>query len=297
MDIPVELPEWMLSLLIGCIVAVIVLLGMPENDVVADGEIGSSQRAGKKRSLLLNIFYPLIASVAQLISLVPLGSAWEKLDKQLIKAGRPGGLSVEEFHATRLIAVFFAVMAGMFFDSELDLTPVCALGLGILGFVYPDIWLKEAVQKRRRRIFRDLPDILDTLRLAVDAGFDLSSALNVVVERGRKGPLLDELELVDREVQLGRTRREAFRNFADRIGMGEINSFVVALNQADQLGASIGPVLRAQSEMSRSRRWQLAEALVNKMPMKMLGPLVVFIFPSSFIILFTPLLIQWMQSG
>jgi tight adherence protein C len=78
--------------------------------------------------------------------------------------------------------------------------------------------------------------------------------------------------------------------------MTEINAFVLALLQAEQLGASVGPVLKAQGEMARTRRWQLAEVLVNKMPMKMLGPLVVFIFPSSFIILFTPLLIQWFNS-
>ena len=90
-------------------------------------------------------------------------------------------------------------------------------------------------------------------------------------------------------------RQEALREFAERISMSEINAFVLALIQADQLGASIAPVLRAQSEMARKRRWQLAEELVNKLPMKMLGPLVVFIFPASFIILFTPLLIQYLQ--
>ena len=183
----------------------------------------------------------------------------------------------------------------MFFDSELDLSPIFTVLLSMVGFVYPDIWLTEAIQKRRRKIFRDLPDILDVLRLATDAGFDLTSALTAVIEQGRKGPLLDELELVEREVQLGRPRHEAFKRFAERLDMPEINSFVIALNQADRLGASIGPVLRAQSEMSRSRRWQLAEALVNKIPMKMLMPLVIFIFPSSFVILFTPLLIRWMQ--
>jgi len=130
----------------------------------------------------------------------------------------------------------------------------------------------------------------------VDAGLDLSSALRVVCEQGKKGPLLDEFEDVEREISLGRTRKEALRNFADRVAMTEINSFVVALIQADQLGASIGPILKIQGEIARTRRWQLAETLVNKMPMKMLGPLVVFIFPASFINLFTPLVIQWMQS-
>jgi tight adherence protein C len=78
--------------------------------------------------------------------------------------------------------------------------------------------------------------------------------------------------------------------------MTEINAFVLALIQADQLGASVGPILRVQADVSRTRRWQAAEVVVNKMPMKMLAPLIVFIFPASFIILFAPLLIQYMQS-
>ena len=294
MDI-VELLPWVLSLLLGCVAASIFMFGDKEAREILDASQTNSSKV-RKKSILLKLFYPLIVILASIVEALPLEKRMEKLEEKLIQAGRPGGLSPEEFSATRFLAVLFGYLAGTFFDMEFDVMPLCGMSLALLGFVYPDIWLGDAIAKRRRRIFRDLPDVLDTLRLAVDAGFDLSSALAVVVERGRKGPLLEELELVDREVQLGRTRREAFRNFADRIAMAEINAFVIALNQADQLGASIGPVLRSQSEMSRSRRWQLAETLVNKMPMKMLGPLVIFIFPSSFIILFTPLLIQWMQS-
>lgn len=145
-------------------------------------------------------------------------------------------------------------------------------------------------------MFRDLPDTLDMLRLAVDAGLDLNSALKVVVEKGRRGPLLDEFDRIERDITLGRTRKEAFRSFADRAQMTEISSFVLALIQADQLGASIGPVLKVQADVARARRWQLAEVIVNKMPIKLLGPLVTLIFPASFIILFTPLVIQYFQS-
>ncbi len=296
MELPVTFPAWLLSLLLGSVVMVVILLAFPDPNAIDDGSDPRLAARKESKSILFKIFLPLIVLIAQFIALLPLGSRRQKTELKLTQAGRPGGLTADEYDASRVLAIFFAVLAGMFFDSELDLTPICTLALGALGFMYPDIWLKDAIANRRRQIFRDLPDILDTLRLAVDAGFDLSSALAVVVERGRRGPLLDELELVAREVSLGRTRQQAFKNFADRIAMAEINAFVVAINQADQLGASIGPVLKAQSEMSRTRRWQLAEALVNKIPMKMLAPLIIFIFPSSFIILFTPLLIQWMQS-
>ncbi|MFN8390290.1 MAG: type II secretion system F family protein [Bdellovibrionota bacterium] len=265
---------------------------------LADGGIqaGNTRRTVEQKSLFLRIFGGAIRALGKVIATLPLGESREKLRKKLLQAGNPGGLTVDEFHASRLIGVVLAVIAGMFVDSSLDVSPMFTVVLGFLGFLYPNIYLNGMIQKRRRRIFRDLPDILDILRLATDAGLDMNSAMKVVVEKGRPGPMLYELEQVEREVSLGRTRREAFRNFADRISMTEINSFVLALLQAEQLGASVGPVLRAQSEMARTRRWQVAEVLVNKMPMKMLGPLVVFIFPSSFIILFTPLLIQWFQS-
>ncbi len=263
-------------------------------------EVGIGGAYSRRREFnhwFLRIFGSLIMSMGEVMSVLPLGNSREKLRKKLTQAGMPGGLSVDEFNAARVVAIGLLAAAGAALDFLLYTFPVMATLLGCLGVIYPDIWLSGLTQRRRRSIFRDLPDTLDILRLAVDAGLDLSSAMKIVVEKGRKGPLLDELEKVEREMSLGRTRKEAMRNFADRLAMSEINSFVLALIQADQLGASIGPILKVQSEMARTRRWQLAEVLVNKMPMKMLGPLVVFIFPASFIILFTPLIIQWMQSG
>lgn len=288
---------WLLSLPWALTAFTLALFFMQAQEDAGFEEGGiTTRRRAPQRGLLLRLAMPLIRPLGQLIAVLPLGASREKLAKRLAQAGHPGGLSPDEFHAARIVAIVFMGLAGMFIDNELGMMPTFTLVLVVIGFMYPDIWLKQALQKRRTRVFRDLPDMLDILRLACDAGLDLSSAMKVVVEKGRKGPMLDELELVEREIALGRTRKEAFKNFADRLQMTEINAFVVALMQADQLGASVGPILKAQSEMARTRRWQLAEALVNKMPMKMLGPLVIFIFPSSFIILFTPLLIQWMQA-
>lgn len=256
----------------------------------------NKKNKGEKKSILLKIFLPIIISLGSIISTLPLGKNRELMEKKLIQAGRPGGLSVDEYFASQVVSLVVATFIGMFFDSEFEMSPTLTIAFAALGFCYPKIWLNGVILKRRQRIFRDLPDTLDLLRLATDAGMDLNGAMQVVVERGREGPLLVELEQVEKEISLGKTRQESFRSFAERIGMTEINTFVLALIQAEQLGSSIGPVLKTQSEMARIRRWQLAEAVVNKLPMKMLGPLVVFIFPSSFIVLFTPLLIQWFQS-
>lgn len=286
-----------IQLLTSGLMAIAVFFGVlfliPDDKVEGPGGI---YRKRERKGIFLKLFFPLIVSLGQVFAVLPLGATREKLKIRLIQAGSPGGLSADEYYATRMISLVLIGLAGWYFDSELKTQPIFMLVGVLLGWFYPDIWLKGRIELRQRQIFRDLPDLLDTLRLAVDAGLDLGSAMKVVVEKGKKGALLEELELVEREMTLGRTRKEAFKNFADRISMTEINAFVLALMQADQLGASVGPILRVQSQVARTRRWQLAEALVNKMPMKMLGPLVVFIFPASFIILFTPLVIQWMQS-
>lgn len=273
-----------------------IIVFWPEEELVTEGLGTGGKRRMERRGIFLKVFGGVIYALSGFFASLPLGDMREKLRVKLIAAGSPGGLNADEFNAARVVAIALLVLCGMFIDNEVNLSPIIAISLGTLGVVYPDIWLSDLTLKRRRRIFRDLPDFLDTLRLAVDAGLDLGSALKVAVEKGRPGPLLDEMEKVERDIALGRTRKEAFRSFADRLGMSEINAFVLALIQADQLGASIGPILKVQAEVARTKRWQMAEVIVNKMPMKMLGPLVVFIFPASFVILFTPLLIQYLQS-
>ena len=286
--------QWIVSIIFGvAIVLAYFALGTRE-DAFLDREDGAGGSSVKARSLFLRIFGGLIVILGDMLKVFPLERV--KLQAKLLRAGNPGNLTPDQFHATRIIATVIGAAAGLFIDGELSVFPLFFVLLGFLGVFYPLMWLNGTVQKRIQRVFRDLPDMLDTLRLAVDAGLDLSSALKVVVEKGRKGPLLEELEKVEKDIALGRTRKEAFRSFADRIGMAEVSAFVLALVQADQLGASVSPVLRTQADVARTRRWQLAEVLVNKLPMKMLGPLVLFIFPASFIILFTPLIIQWMQS-
>ena len=289
--------SWLLAMFVGVVVMWLAMIFQENSEIVAAGgdEIRARRRS-KKLSIFILIFGGVIRSLGQIVSILPFDKAREKVSKQLITAGRPGGLNVDEYLATQVIGLVIGYLAGSFVDTELKVFPIFSIMVGVVGFLYPRIWLHDTAEKRKRRIFRDLPDTLDTLRLAVEAGLDLSSAMSVVVEKGGKSPLIDELEEVERETSLGRTRKEAIKNFADRLGMSEINALALALIQADQLGASIGPILKIQSEMSRTRRWQLAETIVNKMPLKMMAPLVILIFPSSFIVLFTPIILQWMQS-
>jgi tight adherence protein C len=130
------------------------------------------------------------------------------------------------------------------------------------------------------------------LTLSVEAGLDFAAAIGKVVEKGRKGPLADELSLLLRELKLGKTREEALRNLAARAGIASVSSLVSALVQADRMGTPLGKVLRILATQLRVERTQRAEKLANEAPVKMLFPLVCFIFPTVFLMLFGPIAYQ-----
>ena len=220
-----------------------------------------------------------------------------RMDGWLRKAGRP-----RDWSAGHLIA---AMQAG----AALFLGPGIAisfcLGLGVAagvasfaaGAAYPLLWLRDRVRARHQAISRALPYDLDLLTLSVEAGLDFAAALAQVVEKGRPGPLADELALVLKELRLGKTREQALRNLAQRVDLPALTSFVQALVHADRMGTPLGKVLRILSTQLRVERTQRAEKLANEAPVKLLLPLVLFIFPTLFLMLFGPLLHQFVFEG
>jgi tight adherence protein C len=168
---------------------------------------------------------------------------------------------------------------------------------GFLGFVYPGIWLSDRLSLRRRDLLKSLPFFLDIITLCVEAGLNLSGALNQAVQRGPKGVLRDELQKVLRDVRAGKQRAEAMRAMAERLGESVIANLVTSLIQAENLGMNLGPVLRAQAEQRRSERFLRAEKLAMEAPVKMLLPLIAFIFPCTFIVLGFPIVMKLMTSG
>ncbi|MCC6953143.1 MAG: type II secretion system F family protein [Deltaproteobacteria bacterium] len=217
------------------------------------------------------------------------------LDARLRRGALP--ISAEEFLALRFVMALGFVILGTAIDFLARISPMATLVLGILGFLYPAIVLRQRIARREQQISRDFPDLLDILQLAVAAGLDLTSAFRVVVDNASHGPLGEEFSQVERDIVLGKTRADALQGMAERAMMDEVTSFVLAIRQAEQLGASVGPILAVQSEMARAHRWQLAEIIVGKLPMKLVAPLVICIFPASFIVLFTPLIIDFITSG
>ena len=178
-----------------------------------------------------------------------------------------------------------------FSQNELGMVVIVA-ALGLAG---PTIAVTGRASRRRSDITRELPDLVDLLTVSIEAGLALEAALSRVSERG-EGALAVEVRRTLSEIALGRPRRDSLRSLGIRTGVPAVVAFVNSLNQADQSGMELGPVLRAQADVVRQRRRQRAEEAAMKAPIKMLFPLIMFIFPSIFVILLGPAALQMMET-
>ncbi|HEU4458262.1 MAG TPA: type II secretion system F family protein [Methylibium sp.] len=218
---------------------------------------------------------------------------------QLRLAGLDYALSPEQFIAARwvcaaLAAVLFAILA-----SSLRLgVPWTGLALSALfGHVYVGIWLRDQLNLRKRQTLKTLPFFLDMLTLCVEAGLNFTGGLQQAVAKGPAGALRDEFSRVLRDVRAGKPRAQALRQLADRMNEPAIHNLVSALIQAESTGMDLGPVLRAQAEQRRAERFARAEKLAMEAPVKMLFPLIAFIFPCTFIVLGFPIAMKFMALG
>nr|BAL52749.1 tight adherence protein C [uncultured Chloroflexota bacterium] len=224
-------------------------------------------------------------------------SVQQNIELQLEMAGRPYGLDATSFLAFRLIMPTALAGFFLFLFSISPAPPPLSRRLLIItllvftGFLLPGMWLRSQISRRQRDILKSLPDALDLLTICVEAGIGLEAAMSKVAEKWQTA-LSYEFFRVIREIQLGVPRHQALRGMAKRVGLPEMNSFVSAVIQSDTLGVSIAKVLRIQADQMRMRRRQRAEELANQAPVKMVPPMVFLIFPSIFIILLTPAMIQ-----
>jgi tight adherence protein C len=171
-----------------------------------------------------------------------------------------------------------------------------ALG-AICGWAYCGIWLKDRIALRRRELQKSLPFVLDLITLCVEAGLNLQGAFNQAVEKGPEGVLREEIQRVLRDVRNGKARAEALRGMSERLQEASVTNFITAMVQAERVGMNLGPALRAQADQRRSERFLRAEKLAMEAPVKLLFPLIAFIFPCTFIVLFFPIVVQFMSMG
>jgi tight adherence protein C len=271
-------------------------LGSSAEKVAEEAKYVSVERTG-----LLLYVTPIIRALAPFAKMVQtdgLNEYRRKLPKKMTTAGMEGFMTPDEyigFHILCALVPIPLVFYTNFFllgAREVMSYIIFSLPFMLFGAWYPARYLDMKKEQRHKSIFRDLPYVMDLLTVSVEAGLDFQSGISKVVEKGKPGPLREELKRMLNQLQLGTTRVEALRELSARVQLKDLSSLTAALIQAARLGSSIGPILRIQSEMLRTKRSQIAEEMANKAPVKMIFPIVMFIFPSVFLVLLGPVLIK-----
>jgi len=298
------------AVLAGSVVLIIIGLKEPhDSDALQDrmaefaarGEKVSLEEIELSQPISQRVVLPLARKMGEFALRYTPQNALQSTAHKIELAGSPRGMDPTILWGLRfLIAISIGVLFIFLFRiSDLNWTwgrkiLVTAVFVG-LGFMLPELLINSMIQRRQKSIRKAMPDALDLLTICVEAGLGFDGAMNKVYEKW-DNPLSLSFGRVLREIQLGKLRREALRDMADRIGLAEMTSFIAAVIQSEQLGVSMAKVLRIQADQMRIRRRQRAEEEAHKAPIKMLVPMSILIFPSICIVLMTPAILQLMRS-
>ncbi len=240
------------------------------------------------------VLRPAVEGVARAVkSLLP-ASLLADIQKQLTTAGDPMRLNTYVVFWVVCMAVFGMLGAMIFFalpNSLFMQKLLISFSFVFLGWMFPRSWLKAKVKVKQKAVLRALPDALDLITTCVEAGLGLDGALGRVAEKST-GPLADEITRTLRDIAMGKLRREALTELGERVGVEELSNFINSVIQAEQLGVGIAQVLRVQSDQMRTQRRQRAERSAHEAPIKMLFPLVLFIFPAFLMVILGPAMIR-----
>jgi tight adherence protein C len=304
-----------MSFIVYIIIAVVVIIGIaalltyvglrnPEADterILQDrleefnqkGEDVSLEKIEMSQPFSQRVIYPLARGFGEFAVKFTPQNALQNIARMLELSGSPSSLDPQVFLAMQIILAVFlgGLMVLVFTVGETKLEPIMLLIVtlvaAVLGYFVPMLLLQSRIGRRQKDVRRSMPDALDLLTICVEAGLGFDAAMQKVSEKWET-ELSIAFSRVLREIQLGKLRREALRDMADRIGLNELTSFVAAVIQSESLGVSLAKVLRIQSDQMRIKRRQLAEEEAHKAPIKMLIPMALLIFPSLMIVLLTP---------
>ena len=246
------------------------------------------------------VLVPLINRIGEISARFTPQRAIQSTARQMELAGNPWPIDAATFLAIRFIlGVLLGGLAVVAFigSTTWSGTDKAMLigGAAFGGFFLPHIMLATRVTRRQKEIRKAMPDALDLLTICVEAGLGFDAAMSKVAEKWETELSLAFARVI-REVQLGKVRRDALKDMADRLGIAEMTSFVAAIIQSEQLGVSMARVLRIQADQMRVKRRQRAEEEAHKAPIKMIIPMALLIFPTIMIIILTPAAIQIMES-
>jgi tight adherence protein C len=237
---------------------------------------------------------PMKLSLARAVLKVSPRASVESVTKKLLTAGLSRKISPTGFLAAKAALAGSGLVLGFTLGGATGRAAaglVFALALAGCGFILPDVLVSSRARRRRETIRAELPDALDLLMVSVEAGLGFDGSLAKLTEH-TEGPLADEFELALNEMRVGESRPDALKRMAERVPAPEVAAFARAIIQSDQLGMSLGRILRVQAADSRLRRQAAAEERAMKAPIKMLFPTVLFIFPAMFLVILGPALLN-----
>lgn len=257
------------------------------------GETVSLEDVELQQPFAERVILPVIKKFGEISTRFTPQKLLQETTLKLELAGNPGRIDASTFLATRFVGA--AVFGGLLLLIATLSSVAWPFGRVVLvvaiftalGFFFPQLWLQGRINSRQGEVRKAMPDALDLLTICVEAGLGFDAAMSKVAEKW-ENQLSIMFGRCIREVQLGKTQREALRDMADRIGLPELTSFVAAVIQSQILGVSLAKVLRIQSDQMRLKRRQYAEELAHKAPVKMIIPMALLTFPSIMIILMAP---------
>lgn len=219
--------------------------------------------------------------------------------RKLVTAGLREQLTPDELIAYKFFLILFFPMIALVLNALgiADFAWYTVIGSGVAGFFYPDFWMGQLIRARQTQILRSMPFIVDLLALSTEAGLDFIGAIQRVVEKASPSPLVDEFGQMLKEIKVGSSRADAMREMSVRIGMTEVNSFVAILISADQMGASIGKILKQQADQIRTERLLRAEKAGAAAASKVILPSVLFLLPAIMLLIFGPYAASMFSGG
>jgi tight adherence protein C len=252
------------------------------------------------KSIQERVLVPFMTKLSAILGRFTPAGYVQTVREKLVKAGNPAGLDADRFLTLKLLGavsiVFWPFLAFKIADLSGFYGMIVTGLLWGMSFFGPDVFVQRKMDQRQYLIATRLPDVLDLLVISVEAGLGFEQAIDRTVE-AVPGPLADEFRRMLQETRMGATRAEALRAMDDRCQVPELRSFILAMLQADTFGVSIGRMLRAQADDMRVRRRQRAQEAAQKAPVKMLFPLIFCIFPSLFVVILGPAVLQITSAG
>jgi tight adherence protein C len=279
----------------------LISMGAPQPQEPGPEAASTLEQIERSEPFTERVIVPALQWIATSVGRRLPGANAQAVSVRLARAGAPPSLTVEVFLGLKLAAAVVSAAVAVLMQL-LVLTPstpimiaVWTVVSGIVGLFLPDLWVKDRTKKRQKAITLVLPDTIDILSISVEAGLGFDAAISRICQKAQN-PLTAEFEKYLTEIRLGKARREALRQIQTRTGVDDLTTFIGAVIQADQLGVSMAKILRVQSEQLRVKRRQRAEQLAQQAPLKMLFPMILFIFPSVFIVILGPSIPQIMSA-